>query len=133
MEIRMNTRITDKKEVAGLLQRYVDVCNRALMFNKDRFPFKQILCGAQAEEAGKKIEVTISDLSAIPSFVFEIEKGQILLKDHGNCVDCNCDRKWSVPVEYLKKIAETPDMYVQNPAKIDWEWMYPEAQSADYS
>lgn len=113
----------DTHEHYELIQRYADVCNQALLQNKDRFPFKQILGAAKDSESGCVVEVSVSgDLSS--SYVFEVRKSGIFAKPHDDCAHCNCDRSWSVEKSYLQRVAEDPLSYIENPAMIDWEWMY---------
>lgn len=118
----MNDIKSDNHDV--LIQRYVDICNRALDLNKDRFPFQQILCAAREAETGRLIEVDIVDSKPKVSYVMHIEKDSIVTEPHGDCDDCNCDRLWPVTLEYLKNVVHNSDAHINNPAKIDWEWMY---------
>ena len=106
-----------------LLVQYLDVCNVALERNKDRFPFKQILGAAQQAETGRLIELQISG-DERASYVMQIEQGQIIAKPHSDCGECSCDRKWNVESSYLEEVAGNPQIYIENPAKINWEWMY---------
>lgn len=107
-----------------IIQSYIDVCNQALRRNKDRFPFKQILGAAQQAENNKNIEVKIEGASAANSYVFTIKKDQITARLHGECAECQCDRKWRVSMDYLEKVAQNPTKYIQNPASMNWDWMY---------
>ncbi|MCB1531970.1 MAG: hypothetical protein KDJ35_03775 [Alphaproteobacteria bacterium] len=111
-------------ECDELLKRYLDVCNQALVLNGERFPFKQILGAAQRSEKGRKIELWISDTPPTHSYVMSIDQGRIVAAPHGECADCQCDRRWTVSREYLQEVATHPDVYIGNPAKINWEWMY---------
>jgi len=107
-----------------LIECYVDICNRALELNKDRFPFQQILGAAREVETGRLIEVDIVDATPKASYVMHIEGDSIVTKAHGDCDDCNCDRLWPVTTQYLKTVVQNPDIHISNPAKINWEWMY---------
>ena len=107
-----------------LVERYVDVCNRALDLNKDRFPFKQILGAAQVSEKESMIEVDVIDAVVEHSYAMTIKAGRIVVKPHGDCDDCGCDRKWPVTLSYLRDVVENPDAHISNPAIIDWGWIY---------
>lgn len=107
-----------------LIEQYVHVCNQALLLNRDRFPFKQILGAARVAEKGCVVEVSIADDPLLESFVFELRGSGIVVRAHGDCPDCDCDREWSVSSTYLKCVANNPQSFIENPAKIDWEWMY---------
>lgn len=107
-----------------LMKRYLDVCNQAMALNKDRFPFKQILGAAKASECGKVIEVRILDDVPGMSYAMTFNQDGLVAKPHGDCDDCNCDREWNVSIAYLEEVAQNPTRYIQNPARINWEWLY---------
>lgn len=108
----------------SLIERYLDVCNQALSLNKNRFPFKQILGAAQKSEYGKIIEVNIIGSSPSVSYAMKFDPKGLVAKPHTDCRPCQCDRTWFVSADYLKDVARNPKSYIQNPAKINWEWMY---------
>ena len=117
-----NMNISDHSD---LIEQYIDVCNKALINSKDRFPFKQILGAAREAENGSVVEVNVvGDDIASGSFVFELYGDGVTAKPHGECDGCQCDRQWSVSKAYLEGVAADPQSYVNNPAKIDWGWMY---------
>jgi len=107
-----------------LLKRYLDVCNQALVLNKNRFPFKQILGAAEKSEIGRVIEVNVLDISVQASYAMSISKDGIVAEPHSDCPDCKCERTWKVTKDYLEDVADNPAAYIENPAKLDWEWLY---------
>ncbi len=106
----------------NLMQRYLDVCNQSLSDNKDRFPFKQIFEAAKMVDAGRMIEVKISDDA--PAYVMRIKDGEIIFSRHAECGSCECDATWQVERDYLDDVVSNTQIYVQNPARLNWEWMY---------
>lgn len=107
-----------------ILQSYVNVCNHALRLNAERFPFKQILGAAQKSEQNRKVEVIIQSGEKPDNYVFSMEGAQIIMMNHGDCSSCDCVRQWFVSREYLVDVAQNAKKYIQNPAKINWEWLY---------
>ena len=108
----------------ALLARYLDVCHQAIACNRDRFPFKQIWNAVQEAEQGKTIEVTITGGPDLASYAMTLKGHDISVVPHDSCANCQCDRKWSVRKDYLETVIRSPEIYVRNPAKLDWEWMY---------
>lgn len=108
----------------AIIQSYVSVCNKALSLNKDRFPFKQILGAAKQSGKGKMVEVNIDHSDPRESFVFTIENGQIIAKPHESCANCRCDKRWKINRHYLEEVISHPQDFINNPAKINWEWIY---------
>ncbi len=106
-----------------LFTRYVDICNQAILLNKDRFPFKQILGAGEKAGKGQVIEVHLEDGKDQMRFALEIQKGLLTAKAHSACEKCNCTGNWSVTRNYIEEVVADPDPYIMNPAKIDWGWM----------
>lgn len=115
------------KSVEDLLMAYLSVCNRAIALNKDRFPFKQILGAARETGKNRLIEVRILNDSLqegeSQSYVMTFEKDKIIAKPHESCVNCNCDGIWRVSIAYLVDVTKNAESYIENPAKINWEWL----------
>jgi len=105
-----------------LIQSYLDVCNKSLLHNKARFPFKQIFEAALKYDHGRKIEVQIGQHP--DTYVLEFEKDFLTVQPHSKCGNCNCDGHWKVDDDYLFDVVGNPEIYINNPAKINWEWMY---------
>ncbi len=114
---------------SDLFQKYLEVCNEALDANRERFPFKQIL-GAAREHAttASKVEVCIVENLPRASFVIGIEKDKITGEPKESCEEvcegCRCNKQWHVARSYLEAVVKNPQAYIDNPARIDWEWLY---------
>ena len=109
-----------------LFARYLDICNRALARNQERFPYKQILGAAATAQRDKDIEVCIVDDQPQASFILHMEQGKITAAPReacGKCASCACFTQWRVPRSYLEEVVGHADEYIQNPARIDWDWM----------
>ena len=107
-----------------LIEGYAEVCNQALLQNKDRFPFKQILGAAQDAENEQPVEVILSDAIPPETYVFMLKADGVDVKPHDLCSDCRCVRSWNTNIPYLMDVTKNSQAYIDNPAKLDWEWMY---------
>jgi hypothetical protein len=114
----------DMFEHFDLVEQYAGVCNKALLQNKDRFPFKQILGAAKKAESEQPVEVVISDTAPQEVYVFRLGENGIAVETHAGCADCACVRSWNIETSYLQDVIHNPQAYVENPAKLNWEWMY---------
>ncbi len=110
------------KNYDDLMQAYLNICNAALERNKDRFPFKQIFEAARKQDFVRKIEVQIQEYNK--TYVMQIKNNSIVCGPHGECGSCQCDGKWFVSNRYLFSVVQNPKIYIQNPARLNWEWMY---------
>lgn len=111
----------------NLFQQYLDVCNHALEANKDNFPFKYIIEAARKSADSRTIEVRVIDDRPSADIMIRMEPDKITAEDHKACPNCRCDAKWSVNKSYLLDVVNNPDIYIQNPARINWDWMYDNA------
>lgn len=107
-----------------LLKNYVGVCNDALKENAQRFPFSRIFDVAQRSEKEKPVEVVVRSSKGEERYVFRIEAGGIVVQAHEECAKCECVRTWNPQTPYLENVTRSPQDYIQNPAKLDWEWMF---------
>lgn len=103
-----------------LFQKYLDICNRALAANKDRFPYKQIWETSEKILREKTVPVAIYDDQ--PKAVYHLT----LHDNHIDTVDGSeqdVDHFWKMNISYLEKVTSHPEEYIRNPAKIDWDWL----------
>lgn len=107
-----------------LLIEYVAVCNKALQENANRFPFQQILGAARTLNQSQNIEVSVLDWGHRETYIFKLDHQGLSVSPHTKCQDCKCIRSWSVNKDYIERVTENPNAYIENPAKINWEWMY---------
>ncbi|MCB1680910.1 MAG: hypothetical protein H6858_07875 [Rhodospirillales bacterium] len=107
-----------------LFECYLRVCNQALHQNSRRFPFQQILQGlGQHTTDGKAVEVLIIDDQPVEGFciTYNREDRAVVADQQFNSLP---KRKWKVTKSYLLDVIRNPGEYINNPAKIDWEWLY---------
>jgi len=115
--------MSEKEIKNDLFYRYLEICNQALAYNRDRFPFKQILGAAERENNTKAIEVCIIDDHPVGAYVMNMDAHTLFAKPHEDCADCAYDVQWRVTKTYLEDVIAHPEDYIKNPAKINWEWL----------
>lgn len=116
--------MSTKESQDDLFIRYLNICNQAIEANKDRFPYSQILAAATAPESSRSVEVCIIEDHPEAKYVIQVEDSKLSGKPHESCEKCDCQGQWRVTRSYLEDVIKNPDEYIQNPAKIDWEWMH---------
>ncbi|MCS5597843.1 MAG: hypothetical protein NZ828_11385 [Alphaproteobacteria bacterium] len=110
------------QSLPNLFVQYLDVCNRAIDANKHRFPFKQIMESVRDVQTHKNVEVIILDDHPPVSCVICFDDNQKITTQPA--IGVRGLQKWRVSKAYLENVINNPDEYIQNPAKIDWEWLY---------
>lgn len=104
------------------IKRYIEVCNQALIKNKNRFPFKQIL-GAAAKAHGETITKVIIGRHTF-EYRLKLSTDKIVISTDTGAAENSQTRLWKVESSYLDDVTKNPESYIRNPAKLDWSWMF---------
>jgi len=112
-----------KFETNALFMQAINVINRSLDAHKDEMPYKQILALSGKLLDDKKIGVAVYENNPNEPFDYytvEFRQGRLEYVDRGKHEP---DVSWTVAREYLQKIVDDPEPYVEHPEKLDWEWI----------
>lgn len=111
--------MTGQEQEAQLFERYIEICNLALARHKETFPYKQMLAASEAVLFNTPIPVAVVDDE--PKSLFSIR----LRNQHLDVAAMPDVEKtpWRLKKSYLKEVVDHPQDYINNPAKIDWEWL----------
>ncbi len=118
MYLERNSKLTEEQ----LFLRYLEICNEALDCNKDKFPYKQIWHAAQKFLQDKNISLAVYDDNPKVTYNLSINDNHIDVvskKVEGK----KSDGAWHVNMSYMEKVVSNPEEYINNPAKIDWDWL----------
>lgn len=106
---------------ASLLEQYLEICNRAMQENRDRFPYSQIWQAGEQALSGRAVELAVVD---------DQPKAQKCVTLHSNQIDGPEpeDMRDDPPVmrlsaSYLEDVVAHPEKYIENPSLIDWDWL----------
>jgi len=121
--------MADTQTNSDLFYRYLEICNKALKENRDRFPFKQILGVALHDRLSINIEVCIIDDHPKGAYVMHLQGDKISGTPNTECTTSSYDSQWRVSKTYLEDVIAHPDDYIKNPARIDWDWLHKESDS----
>ncbi len=116
-----NQPATDSKEYEHIFQQYLTICNQAIEQNKSKFPYTEIW-GARF----KKLE-TEATLNAIvyddrPKLAFTLRLTPDMKIEIVNKSVPSAD-EWPFTYQYLKRVVDNPQTYIENPAKLEWGWL----------
>lgn len=106
-----------------LFAQYLEVCNQALQASKHKFPFQQILGAAQQMNSSRKTEVFVIEDRPQSTYVLLVNNEGIVAKAAASSEKCDCLGEWRVTRSYLEDVIQNPQKYIENPAKINWDWL----------
>lgn len=111
-----------------LLHAYLDICNKVLAANRDRFPYRQIWTAGQEALSGRPVILSLHD--DVPKAHCAVEIGEHHISAEAVQHHELHARKQSSPVHtvrltYLLEVVAEPDKYVADPSLINWDWLRP--------
>ena len=104
-----------------LLERYIDICNQAILLNCDIFPFKQIFHAVQTSKNNSMSNIIIYD--EFKTSYFKISLGKKGMQIERTRLSVEIFPDWKVSRQYLERVVCNPAPFIINPAKIDWSWI----------
>lgn len=122
--IKQESSMNTTQTTHDLFLAYVDVCNDALAHDHDTFPFKYIIDAVQSKKtpAAKAI---ILNKQAFLCYDITLEQNKIYVtcSSPSTLPSTPEHLKWEVDTAYLQTVVGSPEQYIQNPAKLNWEWL----------
>jgi len=114
--------MNDAQEYEEVFQKYLEICNRAIEQNKSKFPYTEIW-GARlkALEEEMKVEAIVYDDRPKAAFTLRLTRDmkiEIVEKK-----PIKTDDEWPFTYQYLKRVVDNPQDYIDNPAKLEWGWL----------
>jgi len=111
----------NKQNDEELLRQCIAVYNRALDQNRDRFPFKQVLGAAQLIGQNRDIRIDFAE-GQQSSYAMIFDGKNLSLHEQAPAEHFNIS--WQVERSYLEEMLSHPQSYIDNPANLDWDWLY---------
>lgn len=106
-----------------LMGNFIEVCNLALEKHKGSFPFSQFIYLGNQLLSGKHFGVEVykdKPFQTYDYYTITFEDGRILIAGHGKESPVI---EWKVGRDYLEKVVEDPNHYIDNPLMLDWDWL----------
>lgn len=110
-------------DTISLFTQYLNVINAALAEHKDAMPYKAILEASEKVFGGTKVGVAVyADDPDTPFdyFTIRFREGSYELVSHGKQEP---DVAGKVSRDYLEKVVENAQDYIDHPIKLDWDWL----------
>lgn len=110
-------------ETVSLFTRYLNVVNAAVEAHRDETPYRQMIQAAEklAGDTRFGVEVYEDDPDApFDAFTVKHSEGRLELLAHGKQ---DADLDWKVSREHLEEVVEHPQRYIDQPARLDLDWL----------
>ena len=113
--------IKDAKEYEQVFQQYLEICNRAIEQNRNKFPYTEIW-GARFKklETEAMLHAVVYDDRPKAAFMLRLTKDMKIEIVEKKPVP---DEDWPFTYQYLKRVVDNPNDYIDNPAKLEWGWL----------
>ncbi len=109
-----------------MLMTYLEVCNKVMLANRDRFPYRQIWAASEKALRGNPVILTLVTDSAKASCRVAMDKSAIKVHPLASaCVPscCQVPAVHAVAADYVEDVLSDPDRYVADPSLINWDWL----------
>jgi len=112
----------DAQEYEKVFQEYLKICNQAIEQNKSKFPYTEIW-GARMKlmEKDAKVEAIVYDDRPKLSYMLRLTKDMKI--EIAEKKEIPPDEAWPFTYQYLKRVVDHPQEYIENPAKLEWGWL----------
>jgi hypothetical protein len=114
--------MTDR-DIVSLFARALDVINSALAEHEDSMPYEGLLRASETVLGNRRIGVAVYESdpwAPFDYFTIRFRHRRFELVSHGKR---ETDLVWRVSPEYLEEVAENAREYIENPVKLDWDWL----------
>lgn len=109
-----------------LLLQYLEVCNKVLVANRHRFPYRQIWAAGERALHGEPVVLALYD--EVPKARCVVAMGETSIsvepmnenRSRGNLHDLSVH---AVSLGYVLEVIAEPDRYVADPSLINWDWL----------
>lgn len=118
----MEEKKVDQMDTRELVTQFLKVCNEAI--DHDRLTWRrEVPRRLLAKVEGKKIGLAVTKSSTKRYFDFytiQVRNRKLEFVTRGKQ-----DPEFSFPVteSYLKEVSRNPGKYIENPLKLDWDWV----------
>ena len=122
MAMQTAKRNTETQDYEKVFHQYLDICNTAIERNKNKFPYTEIW-GARLKllEEEMKIQAIVYDDRPKVAYMLRLTRDmkiEIVEKKTLPPEDA-----WPFTYQYLKRVVDNPQEYIENPAKLEWGWL----------
>jgi hypothetical protein len=116
----------DAQEYEEVFQQYLEICNKAIEQNRNKFPYTEIW-GARFDKLEAKEDATLQAIvyDDRPKVEFTLRLTKDMKIEIVEKKPIPAGEEWPFTYQYLKRVVDNPKEYIENPAKLEWGWLKP--------
>ena len=112
----------EETDYAQVFEQYLAICNQAIEKNRNTFPYTEIW---RARFETLKAEATLraivyDDRPKLDCTLRLTKDMKIEIVEKKAIPD---DDEWPFTYQYLKRVVDHPQEYINHPAKLEWGWL----------
>ncbi len=113
---------SEAQDYEEVFQQYLEICNRAIERNKNKFPYTEIW-GARLKllEDELKIQAIVYDDRPKLAYMLRLTKDMKIEIVEKKTIPP--EDAWPFTYRYLRRVVDNPEEYIENPAKLEWGWL----------
>jgi hypothetical protein len=109
-------------EYEQVFQQYLEICNRAIEKNKNTFPYTEIWGSRfKALETDATLHAIVYDDRPKVAFTLRLTKDMKIQIVEKKAIEPQDE--WPFTYQYLKRVVDNPQEYIDHPAKLEWGWL----------
>jgi hypothetical protein len=115
-------KVKDAKEYEKVFQQYLEVCNRAIEQNKNKFPYTEIW-GSRFKALDTEATLHAVVFDDRPKLAVKLRLTPDMKIEIAEKKDLPPEDAWPFTYQYLKRVVDHPQEYIENPARLEWGWL----------
>lgn len=114
----------DEQEYEKVFQQYLEICSRAIEKNRNKFPYTEIW-GARFNKLEVEQEATLQAIiyDDRPKVMFTLRLTKDMKIEIVEKKAIPPEDEWPFTYQYLKRVVDNPQEYIDHPAKLEWGWL----------
>lgn len=115
-------KIKDAAEYEQVFQQYLEICNRAIELNKNKFPYTEIW-GVRLKALEDEIKIQAVVFDDRPKLAYMLRLTKDMKIEIAEKKELPPEDAWPFTYQYLKRVVDNPKEYLENPARLEWGWL----------
>ncbi len=112
----------EETDYAHVFEQYLVICNQAIEKNRNTFPYTEIWRSRfETLEAEATLRAIVYDDRPKLDCTLRLTKDMKIEIVEKKAIPADDD--WPFTYQYLKRVVDHPQEYINHPAKLEWGWL----------